>query len=190
MHTDLPLPDSAWSLTREALALVETEIRRRRPRRVVELGCGVSTLALGRVMREQGGELHSLEHDVEWARSVEMLVAEDGSAPSVQVEVAALEPNPAAFGAGGWYASRVVERLPDGIGLLLIDGPPGNEPGRELSRYPALPALAPRLARGALIVLDDAARPGEREIVRRWESEYPMSFDEAAGGRLAVAEWP
>ena len=59
--------------------------------------------------------------------------------------------------------------LPDReIDLLLVDGPPGYGEGMERSRYPALPALEPRLAPGAMVVLDDASRPGEREIIERW----------------------
>jgi hypothetical protein len=36
--------------------------------------------------------------------------------------------------------------LPRRIDLLLVDGPPAFKPEIELSRYPALPALAERLA--------------------------------------------
>ena len=41
------------------------------------------------------------------------------------------------------------------------------------SRYPALPALADRLAADALVFLDDADREPEREIVARWAEEVP-----------------
>jgi hypothetical protein len=46
------------------------------------------------------------------------------------------------------------------------------------------------LAPGATVVLDDAERPGEREVLRRWEHETGLDFDrraEQAG--MAVARF-
>lgn len=189
MRADLPLPDSAWSLAPEALAVVEAEVRERRPEHVVELGCGISTLAIGRVLAETGGHLASLEHDADWAQSITALVEQDGSAKRVGIEVAPLEPHRCSLDGARWYAAEAIGRLPQQIGLLLVDGPPGNEPGIELSRYPALPALARRLAPGAAIVLDDASRPGEREILRRWQDQHPIEFELAAGGRIAIGSY-
>ena len=55
----------------------------------------------------------------------------------------------------------------------------------ERSRYPALPALEPRLAPGAIVVLDDATRPGEREILERW-SELGWRFGARPGEGVAT----
>jgi hypothetical protein len=74
----------------------------------------------------------------------------------------------------------------DPIDLLLVDGPPAYAAGHALARYPALPVLGDRLASGATVVLDDAERPGEQEVLRRWERETGLDFDRRAG-RAGVA---
>ena len=55
--------------------------------------------------------------------------------------------------------------------MLVIDGPSGFI--QPLSRYPALPMLYDRLAQDAVIYLDDAARPDEREIATLWLDTFP-----------------
>jgi hypothetical protein len=72
---------------------------------------------------------------------------------------------------------------------LLVDGPPAGEPGSERSRYPAVPALADRLAAGALIVLDDIDRPGEQWVLEAWQREAELRFERRPELRLAVANW-
>ena len=37
-----------------------------------------------------------------------------------------------------------------------------------------------RLGPGATVVLDDAERPGEQEVLRRWERETGLHFDRRA----------
>ena len=66
------------------------------------------------------------------------------------------------------------------IDLLLVDGPPAYATGYGLARYPALPALHDRLAPGATVVLDDVERPGEQEVLRRWERETGLDFHRRA----------
>ena len=76
----------------------------------------------------------------------------------------------------------------DVVDLLVVDGPPAFEDGFGLARHPALPVLRGRLAPGATVVLDDIERPGEREVVRRWEREFGLTFhrDDAAGVAIAT----
>jgi hypothetical protein len=66
------------------------------------------------------------------------------------------------------------------VDLLLVDGPPADTADKVLARYPALPALHGRLARGATVVLDDVERPGEQEVLRRWEGEFEIRFERRA----------
>ena len=101
--------------------------------------------------------------------------------------VSSLEPHHASWSGAPWYSRESVAHLPGGISLLLIDGPPGYGEGMAHSRYPALPALADRLAQDALVFLDDADREPEREIIARWAEEVPgwsFGIDSASG--LAV----
>ncbi len=70
--------------------------------------------------------------------------------------------------------------IDDLIDLLLVDGPPAYVAGMGLARYPALPVMLDRLAPGATLVLDDAERPGEQEVLRRWEDGTGLVFDRRA----------
>ena len=57
------------------------------------------------------------------------------------------------------------------IDQLFIDGPPADAP-QPLSRYPAGPVLFPLLSPGASVFVDDAARPGEQQMLRAWGKEF------------------
>lgn len=170
------LPWSEWALRPAALVIVCNEIVHAERREVAELGAGISTVALGRLLARGGGRLTSVEHDPGWARVVRSLLDANGLNEAVRLIEAPLEPHPRALDEAPWYDASALEGLPELIDLLLVDGPPGNEEGRERSRYPALPVLGERLAPGAVVMLDDAGRPGEREILERWTAEGEWEF--------------
>ena len=74
------LPWSEWALRPAALAAVCNEIVIADRREVVELGSGVSTVVLGRLLGQRGGRLSSVEHDPAWAGVVRGLLERTGSA--------------------------------------------------------------------------------------------------------------
>jgi Methyltransferase domain len=71
-----------------------------------------------------------------------------------------------------WYDTRMLSDLSD-VDLLLIDGPPTAR--RADMRYPSLPFFWSRLAPGAIVLLDDAARPAERAMAAAWERQFPAA---------------
>jgi predicted O-methyltransferase YrrM len=184
------LPWSAWALSPAALAALVAEVRGGR-RIVVECGSGVSTIVLARALRAAGGHVYSLEHDGRWAELVRSLLAREGLPDWASVIHAPLRPHPLAPRGTEWYAEDAVAELPAvGIDLLLVDGPPAGEPEVERRRYPALPALLSRLDPGALVVLDDAARPGETWVLDAWERESDYAFDRDGPGGIAIGRRP
>jgi predicted O-methyltransferase YrrM len=170
------LPWSEWALRPAALAAVCDEIVRSDRREVAELGAGVSTVVLARLLAPRGGSLTTVEHDPEWTQVVRSLLRADRITDGVRVIEAPLEPHSFALGEAPWYAASALESLPEGIDLLLVDGPPAGVEGLGRSRYPALPALAAKLALGAVVMLDDADRPGEREVLERWQADGEWRF--------------
>ena len=86
-----------------------------------------------------------------------------------------------------WYAPAGVAELPEQIDLLIVDGPPADTPELAESRHPALGTLAPRLAPGALVVLDDIGRAGEQRVLNRWEAETSWRFDRLDDEAIAVS---
>ena len=137
---------------------------------------GLQHACAGPLLHTRGGRLVSLEHDPTWATHVHSNLADAGLAEIAQVALAPLEPHPLARDGLQWYAKRALRSLPRRIDVLLVDGPPAFEPEMELSRYPALPALAERLAPDATVVLDDIDRRGELRTLEAWEGDYGFRF--------------
>lgn len=156
-------PDFLLELTRHALA--------EKPPVVVECSSGASTLVLARCMQINGaGKVYSLEHDPAYAEQTRRQLERHGLSAWAEVLDAPLVPQEFAGATWPWYAT---DKLPPhaAIDMLVIDGPPMAT--RALARYPAGPALFGRLSGAAAVFLDDASRPDEKEILRRWASEFP-----------------
>ncbi|MCB9730113.1 MAG: class I SAM-dependent methyltransferase [Deltaproteobacteria bacterium] len=176
LHALLPLrsplpPLTGWAATPELAVQIIEEALARRPEVVVEAGSGASTLVTGYCLEKLGaGRVVSLDHDAEYAAHTQRSVGRHALDAWCTVQHAPLTQYTLGGGTWKWYD---ISKLPAElrIDMLSIDGPPGRL--QRLSRYPALPLLASRLNDGAIIVLDDAARPDERALVARWQSEFP-----------------
>ncbi len=144
------LPWSSGAMRPTGLLTVLNDVWFRRSPDIVELGSGVSTVILARLLRELGaGQLLAVEHDQQWA-------ALEGTA----------------------------------VDVLVVDGPPAWRPGSAHARFPALDMLAPFLAPGATVVLDDVERAGERDVLQRWSREHAIRFDMRPEAGIAVGTWP
>lgn len=161
------LPRSrGWAASPDFLQVLIGQVGDHGPRVVVECSSGLSTVVAAALCRNRGdGKVYSLEHDPVYAEKTRRLLAARGLDQWAQVIDAPLVPTTVDDWSGQWYD---LSRLPQDIraGLLVVDGPPSTL--SPLARYPALPLLRSRLAPGARVVLDDADRDDEREIVRRW----------------------
>lgn len=115
------------------------------------------------------GHVYSLDHDAEFAEITRANLTRCGLDDWATVVDAPLRPHQLGEKTWNWYSE---ENLPDvSIDLLVVDGPP--MPIDPLIRYPAGPVLFPRLANGATVFLDDAARDGEQWIIEEWIKEFP-----------------
>lgn len=177
-----PLPPvGGWALSAASLLGIWDVVERERPRTVVECGSGTSTVWLGYAARAVGGvRIIALEHDVSFAERTCGLLADHGLLDVAEVRYAPLEDVEVEGMTMRWYDASRLEDVPS-IDLLVVDGPPKST--GPLARLPAVPLLRGRLRPGALVVMDDAHRPDEREAVRRWsiqgelELERPLSRD-------------
>lgn len=144
-----------WAASRPLLQFLYRHIRRTKPQLILECGSGLSTVIMAEALRRNGtGNLVSLEHHVLfYDRSCRLLI-EHGLDTWASIRFAPLR--------NGWYDAE----LPEGfIDLMLVDGPPGAA-----LRYPALSKVNGRVG---MVVLDDANREGEREVLARWQAQYP-----------------
>jgi predicted O-methyltransferase YrrM len=173
---DLPLPiGGGWALTGDSAAILVREALLRKPRALLELGSGVSTLLLGQLLRNLGeGHLLSIDHDRAWAERTRKNVEFLGLGEHITVVDAPLKRIEVQGHAFDWYdiPPDQLDRLGP-IELLLVDGPPPAAHQAVGARYPALPLLADRLAPTALIFVDDASRPAETAMVERWLAQNP-----------------
>jgi predicted O-methyltransferase YrrM len=181
------LPWSEGAMRPSGLVEVGNAIVLRPCRRVLELGSGVSTVVLGRLLRTTGGTLVAVEHDARWRGWVAERLAAEELEQTASVIHAPLEARPGQT--LPWYARAGVDAAlaagaPD---LLIVDGPPAFRAEDALARRPAVPELLERLAPGATIVLDDVGRPGERAVLEHWERESGVRFERRPEAGIAVA---
>ena len=183
MHRRTPTLDGVrlvdyWTLGGVGPRTVEflaAQITARRPRRILECGPGTSTIAMARCAAALGlpTTITSLEHDAGWAEIMRRRLDATGLLDRVRIVVSELEPAEGAEFA--WYAGDDDAGRDGPFDLMFIDGPPATD-GRA-RRSPALPRMWDRLADGALIVLDDGRRSGERECVRGWREQFGARLD-------------
>ncbi len=185
------LPWGSGAMRPAGLVAVCNDIVLNDRRRVVELGSGVSTVLLARLLGQLGDgserRLVAIEHDAGWRSWVLGQLAREGVADQVQVVHAPLS-STVTDGAVPWYDEDAIDAVVDVIDLLVVDGPPAFDVGLGLARHRALPVLHDRLVSGATVILDDIERAGEQEVLRRWEDEFGLVFrrDDAAGVAMAT----
>lgn len=167
----LGLPDDAlpylgsWKADVGLLRLVADHILEHKPKVVVEFGTGASTLVIARALQQAGGgTLISFEQHADFVEATKKWLGEHGL--EADVRAVPLRPSPGGW-PGLWYDHGP---LPDDIDLMVIDGPPWTI--HPFTRG-AAGTLFDRIAQGGTIMLDDAARPGERVVARRWKKAHP-----------------
>lgn len=161
-----------WAASPDLLLLLVSLVEQHRPATVLDLGSGSTTLWMATAMRTHGieGRIIAIDHDENYAELTRRAVVEHGLDKYADVRHAPLQDLELAGETWPWYS---VDALADvqHVDLLVVDGPPGVL--RSHARYPALPTLLHRLAPGALVVIDDYARPDETAMVERWRDEIP-----------------
>ena len=135
---------------------------------ILECGSGLTTILLGWLAGRRGIETWSLEHMPEWHAQI-VQILQRHSIPKANVCLAPLRD----YGDFWWY-DPPLERLPETFKLIVCDGPPGTTRG---NRYGLVPVLGERLHADSLILLDDADRPSEVEVLRRWTAEAKMAVE-------------
>jgi len=184
------LPDNLgkWPVSLPMAKWIAAAIHSLRRSAVLEFGPGWSSLIIAEALAANGGgRLTSIEHQPQYVRpDVWDRVQRKSSVDAVLV-VTELRRTFSTHGLLWAYRGlhrRISSRAP--FDLVFIDAPPSPQYGRISTVHDAYPFLAP----GAVIILDDAARPQEQTAVARWLSTYPslklVILDVAAGRGIAV----
>jgi predicted O-methyltransferase YrrM len=175
-----PFPHQGFEITGEEAAFFFHLIRRQRPKLIMELGSGSSTVLFAAAQRANGsGRVISVEHDSAHAKHTIELLEQAGLADHVELVLVPLVDLPLDRRIFQWYDLRSLLRtFSDKIDFLFVDGPPGKV--QSLSRYPALPILARHLAPRATVVVDDGAREDEVRMVEMWRELDDVAFESEA----------
>lgn len=175
------IPDGSdpWPCTPELARLLARLVLAGR-RSVLEFGAGASSRVMAAALAERGGgRLLSLEQERSWCADAWREVAAQPRVDAMLVDLLAT-----------YRAYRPTKLIADHhaltgfapFDLVLVDAPQWWL-GRDSTLYLASPYLAP----GAVIVVDDAGRPGEDAAVRAWLASYPglvvTHLDRDFGGR-------
>jgi len=167
-----PLPPMrGWAISPDFGALLIAEILTRKPRLVLELGSGVSTLLTAYCLEKIGhGRTISFDHEVNFCEKSRAMIKAHQLDNIAEVAHAPLQKVQLNAGNWDWYDTARID--PDiKIDLLVIDGPPGQI--QDISRYPALPLLHEYFSDDIVVLLDDAARTDEQSIIAMWTREFP-----------------
>ena len=159
-------PTRGWAASPDLLLTLTSLVRKHKPKLVVELGSGASTIILSRA---GAVEIVAIEHDLEYLKSTQELLTEHQvsnvkliHAPLIQKEI--LEES------FMWYDSSKLQDLKE-IDFLFIDGPPGSK--NDAARFPAFPVLGSKLSKNAVVVIDDTKRSGEKTLAESFASALP-----------------
>ncbi len=164
----------SWKADTGFLTLIADHIEEARPQTVVEFGAGASSLIIAKALAQWGGgSLTSFDQHPDFVAATGDWLS--GHGLETDLRVAQLGTPPGDW-PGLWYQPGP---LPEAIDLLIVDGPPWTI--HPLTRGSA-DSMFTRIAPGGVIMLDDAARPGERIVASRWRKRWPDFDFQLKGG--------
>jgi predicted O-methyltransferase YrrM len=167
-----PIFLGGWSIDAFLGKFLVQHLMEHRPKCIVELGSGSSTILIARTLQLMGinyCDHVAVDHEAKYLAISRDYARLNGLEDRVTWLDCPLQHYQELDKL--WYGG-LTEKLADRkIDLLIIDGPPG--PLQPMSRYPALPLLLPYMSEHCTIILDDAIRSEEQDIARRWVQESP-----------------
>jgi len=164
----------SWKADTGFLHRIVDAVEELRPATVVELGSGASSLVCARALElNGGGHLISYDQHAPFVAATAQWLRDEGL--EADMRHAPLRHRSPDW-PGTWYS---LSDVPASIDLLVIDGPPW-------AVHPfvrgAADVLFTRLKPGGIVLLDDADRPGERVVARRWRRRWPdIAFSRLPG---------
>lgn len=133
---------------------------------VLECGSGATTLLIAALTRYRDLRFVALEHDPHWHDYLQRVLDGLGYRHVELVHAPLRQRGPFA-----WY-DVAPGAVPDDIGLVICDGPPGSVRG---GRYGLMPVMGERLASNCIVLLDDTHRAAEQRIIEVWRRQRCLS---------------
>lgn len=189
MGTDVPRlpPSGGFAMTPDSLLLLSDLIAEHKPRTILELGSGTSTVWIGTFAASIGATVVSIDHLEEYLVRTRADLTDFSLGPTVDLRLAELVPTEVTGESKLWYALASFEDL-SSIDMVIIDGPP--ESTGPAPRSPAFPLLRDKLSDSALLVVDDMHRDQEAQMVEAWISlDADLSKTKWNASRTTVLEY-
>lgn len=162
---------TTWSVAPEFAWWLYQHVTATRPGKIIELGSGTSTLVIAAALKEIGkGKFLSFEHDYAYFEKTLALLQVCELQDQVELLYAPLERLELGGETYRWYdlpydlIDHMIGR--EKLDILLIDGPPAAT--NRHARYPAMVRLRDYCKDSTVVLLDDAGREEEQEILARW----------------------
>jgi predicted O-methyltransferase YrrM len=168
------------SIRPSAITMMLNDIVINDRKKIIEFGSGISTLYIAKSLKDKGGTLISVEHDLGWISVVRSLLSSEQLDSIVEFVHAPLTESSLSLNGLSWYNEETLTNFLKNrkFDFILVDGPLAYTRDLKLSRYPVLPFLNSLncIEKNVSIYLDDIERSGESEVVRLWEREYNYNF--------------
>lgn len=176
-----------FAMNPDSLLLLSDLVRQRKPKKILEIGSGTSTVWMATFAASVNAQLISVDHLEEYRETTHQSLRDLGLEAQVDLRLAELMEIEIGGETAKWYDADQFADLYD-IDMVIVDGPPestGLNP-----RFPAFPLLRDKLSSGALIVVDDLHREQETQMVEKWlEQCEDLSRTFWSAGRTGVLEY-
>lgn len=180
VRPEYPMPNTrGFAASPDLLKKISETVLEKKPGLVVEASSGVSTLLIAYSLKRLGhGKVICLEHDEKYASITRGLIKTHGLEDLAEVRHAPLV-NVKIDGRDWlWYDVSGLESWLEKndnkrIDLFIVDGPPNNI--QEFARFPALPVMFEKMSADCMIILDDAKRKHEQQVVEMWKKMFAFS---------------
>lgn len=156
--TELPW-DSGWAVGSETARRLSTLLNREKPKRILDIGSGLTTVLFAEWAKDNKARVISLEHDTRYFMQTCKLLHNYG----LDVDIRLCELRRTKHGM--FYDTT----LPINIDFVLIDGPPGSI-GRQATLY----SIYPYLSKNYTVWLDDAFRKDESNMLTQWQLDLDI----------------
>lgn len=184
------LPFNGGALRPICMAYVLNEIIINQRRLVIEFGSGLSTIIMARLIKKNNLETRviAIEHNEKWAFILQGYLENEELQDFVKIVRVDLKDVQTPLGLVKWYDYEVIasEIMDKKFDLIIIDGPPANEERIMHSRFPALSKLKNNTAEDFCLILDDANRQGEKDLVNYYREHNPTVKHTLVSESLAV----
>lgn len=175
LNLKFPIYWNNSAIEEEYLRYLVNKVIINRPINIVELGGGLSSLIIIKTLEKLGYKYNFTSYDSDESflnETKNLLISEDVyDEKKISLVYAPIENIKINDNSYKWYDSSCLSFGQDQIDLLFIDGPQGSL--CKNSRYPALYTFKEYLKKGSIILLHDAKRGDELEIVELWKKENP-----------------